>query len=401
MTARTILFAAALPLVGCGGGDNSTTGGDEGPVYVMMTQVYTADDRVIYFSTSDSLDIDSVDFGNATEAFGVANFTTLDGRLYISSGEEPKITQYNVKADHSLEETGAISFGAYPLGDNANFYYHLIVDENLAYLPYEETKRIAWSPKDMTILDDMNTSTVPATNGALKATSAGNRTGIKFPNGPVMAPFFYTDEMWSDFGTKSQIATYDKTSHTEAKIQEVGCPGLALTTRDESGNTYFSTNMYSPVKYLYGVGPAPCVVRAKPDGNIDTAWTTDLTSMTGGRYVSNFRYLHDGLAFGYVFDHASAGFDLNMPYDPAFEELAYEASLYKLWLFDLETGTGKEITGLDVGEAYQHAVIDGRMFLMAIYDDYGKTRVYELGTDGVLTKKFDVDGDVFKWEKLR
>lgn len=402
MNARNILLAA-IPLIGCGGEDKKPIDGDEGPVYVMMTQVYTADDRIIYFSTSDTLDIDGVSFGDATESPGVANFTTLDGKLYISSGEEPKITQYDVLPDRSLKETGVISFGAYPLGDNANFYYHYIVNEELAYLPYETTKRIAWSPKDMTILSDKNTSTIPEMDGLLLVNSGGNRTGVKYPSGPVMQPFFYTNEEWSDFGTKSRIVTYDKTSHDEAKVQEVACPGLTLTTRDESGYTYFSTNAYSALKHLFNAGPAPCIVRAKPDGDIDTAWTTDLSSQIGGRYVTNFRYLGNGFAFAWALDHEALGLDFNASYDPTFEELTWAPEVWDLYLFNLKTNTAKPITGFDApgGDIGQHAVIDGRMFLFAIFDDYGKTRVYELSEDGALTKKFDVNGDVFKWEKLR
>lgn len=401
MNARNFLLAA-IPMIGCGGEDNKTNV-EEGPVYVMMTQVYTADDRIIYFSTSDSLDIDSVSFGDATESPSVANFTALDGKLYISSGEEPKITQYDVLPDRSLEKTGEISFGAYPLGDNANFYYHYIVDENLAYLPYETTKRIAWSPKDMTILSDESTSTIPQMDGLLLVNSGGNRTGVKYPSGPVMQPFFYTNEEWSDFGTGSKIVSYDKASHDEAKIQDVPCPGLTLTTRDEQGYTYFSTNAYSPLKHLHDdAEPAPCVVRAKPDGNIDTAWTTDLTSLTGGRYVMNFRYLANGFAFAAVLDHEALGLDFTQPYDVASEELTYPAEVWEMWLFDLNSNTAKKIEGVDLPANWgQHAVIDGRMFMMIVYDDYGKTRVYEISEAGVATKKFDVDGDVFKWERLR
>lgn len=401
MTARPFLLAA-FALVACGSDDDKPTAGEEGPVYVMMTQVYTTDDRIIYFSTSDSLDIDGVSFADATEAPGVANFTTLGGKLYISSGEEPKITQYDVLPDRSLSQTAEISFGAYPLGDNANFYYHYIVDENLAYLPYETTKRIAWSPKDMAILSDETTSAIPPKDGALLVNSGGNRTGVKYPTGPVLQPFFFTDENWTEFGTKSQIATYDTTTHAEVKVQDVPCVGLTLTTRDEAGYTYFSTNAYSPLKHLFNAGPAPCVVRTKPDGNVDTGWTTDLSALTGGRYVMNFRYLANGFAFGAVLDHEALGLDFTQPYDPAFEETTYDASKWKLWLFDLDHNTAKPIEGIDLpAEQGQHAVIDGRMFLFVVFDDYGKTRVYEVSDEAVATKKFDVDGDVFKWERLR
>jgi hypothetical protein len=406
MTARTsLLLLTLLPLVACGGGDDDNDGddqttddgGEEGPVYVMMTQVYTTDDRIIYFSTSDTLDIDGVSFADSTEAPGVANFTALGGKLYISSGEQPKITQYDVLPDRSLEPTGEISFGAYPLGDNANFYYHYIVDENLVYLPYETSKRVAWSPSEMTILSDETTSEIPLTDGGLALNSGGNRTGVKYPSGPVAQPFFYTNDTWEEFGPDSPIATYDTSSHDEAIVESVPCPGLTLTTRAEDGTTYFSTDAYSPMKALFGVAAEPCVAVMSPSGEIET---DALTSMTGGRYTMNFRYLRDGLAIGHVLDHESLGLDFSQEYDPAVEEQSYEA--YELWMFDLVAGTARPVEGLDLPDLpTQHAVIDDRMFIFTVYDQYGMTRVSELSADGVAMPKFDVAGDVFKWERLR
>lgn len=401
MTSRDVFLLGALSLVACGDDGGSNTGGEEGPVYVMMTQVYTTDDRIIYFSTSDSLDIDGVSFSDATEAPGVANFTTLGGKLYISSGEEPKITQYDVLPDRSLSETGVISFGAYPLGDNANFYYHYIVDENLAYLPYETTKRVAWNPSEMTILSDETSSTMPLTDAGLTLQSGGNRTAVRYPSGPVLQPFFYTDDNWERFGTRSLVATYDTATHAETRVHDVPCLGLTLTTRDEAGNTYLSSNAYSPLRKLHDEGPAPCVVKVKPDGLIDAAWTTDLSSMTGGRYAMEFRYLRGGLAYASVLDHEALGLDFDQPYDSANEQLL-TADVFDYWLFDLNTNTARPITGIDITpQSAQFAVIDGRIFLFCVFDEYGMTRVFELSSEGVATKKFDVPGDVFKWERLR
>lgn len=402
---RTLLHSSSLVALLCACGDDGTGPTDipEGPVYVMMTQVYTADDRTIYFSMSDSPDIDGVSFAEAIEAPGVANFSAIGGKLYISSGEQPKITQYDVLGDRSVEQTGEISFAAFPFSDNANFYYHYIVDEDLAYLPYDVNKRIAWSPKDLAILSDETTSTVPLMDGALAAEGGGNRTGVKYPTGQVVQPFFFHDEDWADYGTGSRIATYDKTTHEETRVQTSTCAGLDLVTRDEAGYTYISTNMISPVPALYGIGAGPCHVRLTPTGDIDTAWTSDLRSLTGGRYVHNLRYLAGGKAIGNVLDHARMSVDFTGTYDPAVEDAVWDNANWDLWMFDVQANTAQAITGIDLpaGAGAQTAVIDGRMFVMVIFDDYGKTRVYEVSADGVATHKFDVNGDVFKWERLR
>jgi hypothetical protein len=395
---------ALVPLAACGDDPaDPPIDVEEGPVYVMMTQVYTVDDRTIYFSTTDTLDISSVSFADATEAPSVANFSAIGGKLYISSGEEPKITQYDVLPDRSLSQTGEISFGAFPLGDNANFYYHYVIDESLAYLPYETTKRIAWSPQDMTILSDETASTMPLTDGPRTLYGGGNRTAVKYPEGVVLQPFYFADETFSDLGTSSRIARYDTATHEESSVLTAPCIGLTLSTRDEAGTTYVSSDAYSPIKKLYGVGEAPCVVRVTASGELDTAWTNDLSALTGGRYAMNFRYLANGLAIANVLDPDALGLDFTQPYDPAVETMIYEPGMFELWLFDLEANTAKPIEGIDlpVSSGGQTAVIDGRMFLFVVFDDYGMTRAYELSEAGVATPKFDVAGDVFKWERLR
>jgi hypothetical protein len=76
---------------------------------------------------------------------------------------------------------------------------------------------------------------------------------------------------------------------------------------------------------------------------------------------------------------------------------------WKLWLFDLATMTGAPVTGVDVdtGSGAQFAVLDGRTFVFLPYDDFGRTRIYEIGADGVATERGDTVGDVFKWVKIR
>lgn len=403
MNLRPYLFAC-VALAGCSDDDDGPgPGGDLGPAYVMMTQVYTADDRMVSFSVSDTLDLTSVSLADAHVEQSVANFSAIGGKLYISSGEAPKITQYDVLADGSFDQTGEISFAAYPFSDNANFYYHYIVDEDLAYLPYDVVRRIAWSPKDMTILQDATDSALAINQAGLMLEGGGNRSGVKYPSGPVVQPFYYTDTTFLDYGTASPIAIYDPATHAEARVQNAPCLGLSITTRDENNRTYLSTNNYSPVKKLFGAGPAPCVVRLGANGDLDASFTTDLTAQTGGRYVMNFRYLAGGFAVGNVLDAEELDADFTGTYDPAVEDQIYEPGKFRLWLFDTDAGTAKPIEGIDlpVASGGQTAVIDGRMFVFVIYNSYGNTRVYEVSEAGVATAKFDVAGDVFKWEKLR
>lgn len=142
-------------------------GGEEGPVYVMMTQVYSVDDGTVYLALTDSLDVDEISLDEARELGGVANFAGVGGRLLVSDGEQPVITAHDITADLQWEEREAVSFANYPLYDNANFYYHFLVDEHTAYLPFETTRRILWDPTDMVIVGTREDSALALEKGGL------------------------------------------------------------------------------------------------------------------------------------------------------------------------------------------------------------------------------------------
>ena len=56
---------------------------------------------------------------------------------------------------------------------------------------------------------------------------------------------------------------------------------------------------------------------------------------------------------------------------------------------------------LDKVSGAQFAVLDGRTFVFVPYDNWGRTKGYELDEDGTATEHFDTVGDVFKWVRVR
>jgi hypothetical protein len=145
-------------------------------------------------------------------------------------------------------------------------------------------------------------------------------------------------------------------------------------------------------------------VRIKPDLTLDEDFTTDFSEWTDGRYIHNFRYMNDGRALANVLHPEELDADFSRPYDPdVAERIGETGAHWKLWLFDLEAGTAAPVEGIDVGvgSGAQFAAIDGRTFIFAPYDDWGKTKVYEIDDDGVATERFEVAGDVFKWIRVR
>lgn len=408
--------ALALPAVTCvllasvGCGDSDSTGlsapgsGDaDAPVYALLTQIEGPEDRTVYISLSHSLDVPEVDLSTAREYAGVTNFNVVGGRILVSSGQAPTITEFDITPDLQWIEGRTVAFNGYPLSDNANWYYQFVLDDRTAYLPFDGYKRVVWDPTDMAIIGTMEDTALAPQQGVLTLEAGGNRNGLR-TNGPVRQAFFYHDESWYEFSPESTIVAYDPVTHAEGAHVSAPCPGLAIATADEAGYTYFSTWDYLPGMALYGAGPAPCAVRLTPEGTLDEAWTTDFTSLTGGRYVSNFRYVGGGRAVANVLHAEEMGVDFSQPVDPEVVLNMWQTGpQWRFWMFDLNAGTAAPIEGVNVeiGSSAQFAVLDGRTFVFLPYDDYARSKIYEIDAGGVATEHLDVDGDVFKWLRVR
>jgi hypothetical protein len=351
----------------------------------------------------DTLDPGEVTLDGAREYPGVANFNVVGGRVLVSDGLAPTITSFEIDDGFVWHEGKTLSFADYPLGDNANWYYQFVLDAHTAYLPFDGEKRLVWDPTEMTITGVEDDSTLVFEKNELLLEAGGNRNGVAY-DGAVLQAFFYHDEDWFRFGAESLIVSYDPETHAEKSVVSAPCPGLAIATRDEVGNTYFGTWDYLSGLALYGEGPPPCVARLKPDHRLDAAFTTDLTRWTDGRYAANFRYIGKGKALANVLHHELMDVDFTAELDPEVVLNTWKTGpQWKLWLFDLEQAKAAPVEGVDVelGSGAQFAVLDGRTFIFVPFDDWSRTKVYELAADGKAREHFEVLGDVFKWLRVR
>ncbi len=389
---------------GAGGG-----GGESGaePLYAMMVQVYTPDwDRNVYVHLTKKLDASDIDLSKAREFGGVANFAGIDGRILISSGDGPTITEFEISNDLEWTEGRTVSFAAYPFEDNANFYSQYILDDHTAYLPFDMTSRIVWDPADMLIEGTLTDTNVPLEAEGLDVVTGGNRNAIQF-EGPVQQPFFYVDDDWTTYGSESIVAFYDEETNEETSTLTLPCPALSMASQD-GGYTYYGTWSFMD-KALFGEGPEPCIARLDADLTLDEDWTTDLMDVTDGRYHNNFRALGNGTAIANVFhDEIFLAENPGMSFDDGYDQDVVDALYasgpwWKLWLIDIEARTGAPVEGIDVdpSSGAQFAVLDGRTFVFLPYNEWANTKIYEIGDDGVATERGDTVGDVFKWVRIR
>jgi hypothetical protein len=374
-------------------------------LYALTVTVFDPEwNRDVFVHFSNSLDLgESIDLTKDRAFPGVANFLAHKGRMLVSSGEEPVITEYTISEELDWEEGRSVSFADYPLEDNANFYYQFQLDEHTAYMPYDVTSRIIWDPTEMTITEALQDTKIELVKDGLRAIIGGNRAGVEL-KGPVRQSVIYADDDYFEFAQDSYIAIYDEKTHEEKTVLTVPCPALSTATVDEAGYTYYSPWEFQGVRALFNEGPKPCFARLKPDLTVDEDWTSDLRDITGGLYVTNLRYASKGLAIANVLDHTKFDVDWEGGYDADVAEmLKKDGDHWSVWLFDVEKKTGKRVEGVDlrINGNSSFNIVDGRMFLFAAYDDYAKSKIFEITADGKATEILDTKGTVSTWFKLR
>lgn len=390
-------FASACTDAESGRGERDTKLNNE--LYAMMIQVYDNEARDVYVSLSDTLDIRSTALDEAREFPSVANFAAINGKLLVSSGLKPEITEYEISSKHEWKQDRTVSFAEYPLPDNANFYAQFVVDPEHALLPFEGTKRILWNPSTMEIERTLEDSSLPSAEAGMTLEAGGNRNSVHYDRS-VMQSFFYHDEDWYDYGEKSHVVVYDPKTFAEHRVTDIPCPALSLATRDEAGDTYFATWSLSYTSLLEKAPPM-CIAKLDPEGELIE--TINPLAWTDGRAVNNFRYIGGGKAVANVLHHEDLGVSSPAKLDAEQLEELDALPVWKLWLFDVEKGRGAPIEGIDVAinSGAQFAVLEGRTFVFVPYDEWARTKAYELHDDGTATVHFDTPGDVFKWVRVR
>jgi len=389
------------------GAANDTTGPDgnpiPGPAYALRIDLFNPEGRTAYVYLSNTIDVTPT-LDNAFEIPGVGNFAAVGGRVLISSGDAPVITEYEVAADLTWQQTDrSVSFAAYPLDDNANFFYQFIQNDHTAILPFDGAKRIVWDPTSMGILRTEEVSSVPLTRDGLDLVIGGNRAGAHFRDGDPMHAYWYVDPDWVDFGSASYVAVYDAASLIEKAVLEIPCPGLSISTRTEDGSTYFSAFDMTALS-MQGAAVEPCIAKVTPTRTLEATW--DLREWTGGWFATNFRYIGGGKAVANVFRHDVLGVSEVQELDPtALTDALWAAGPYwEIWLLDVETRSGRPIEGivppLDIDGWSEFSVVDGRTFVFLGYE--GGTRAYELDPiTGIARQHFDISGGASGWIRVR
>jgi hypothetical protein len=373
-----------------------------GALYALQVVVFDPDfNASSYVVLSDTLDLRAISLDQAREFPGFVSVMAAGGKLLVTAADEPRVTRFEISSGFDWTEEASLGFGSHG-AMTADVTQQFFASEHVAYLGVDATSRVIWDPTDFVIVDTRERSTLSVEpRDGLQLEPAFNRTAWIW-RGPVLRPFYYRDEAWFEFSVNSEIVAYDPETHEEREIFSIPCPALENATQDEAGYTYFSTWNYEPTLFLFGEGPRPCVARFTPEGVYDRDWTPDLSAWTGGRHPQVLRYLADGKAVASVLHHEEVQADWRAGYSAVVGDEVVGGNHFHLWLFDLQAQTAQELAGVEASNAqYQGKTIDGRSFVFLPYDLWGRSRVYELDTDGTAKELFESTGWVYDWVRVR
>jgi hypothetical protein len=411
-----LLIAASLgALAGCSAEDDGSSkaaGLDVEPVYALVAHVWSDDGPTGYVALTNTLEVEEVSLTEAREFSGYASVAVANGQLLVNpSAEDPTIERYRITDALDWVSAGtALSFlNEGP--DQVGFYKQYRRGDREALVDVDVVGRVVWDPLEFSIQGAAPDVVLPMQRDGLDLFANLNRTYFVF-DGDVLQPFSYHDQDWFRWSPDTEIVVYGALDREPKDILHVACPGLDSITRDEQGNTYLATWEYSALTPLMGTGPAPCVVRLTPENQIDLGWNPDLRDLTGGREIVNFRYVGHGKAIAAVLHDEEYGddYDFSTLAENVDDFWAFSSQFHRLWMFDLDARTAVPVEGIDdfefVNPWFFHAAMDGRTFVFlgegsANNNNPPTTVIYELDGAGHAERRFEVEGGVVQWLRVR
>jgi|GEM_PF-5188691 len=375
-------------------GEAAPDAGSEKSVYALLWLVLGDEDTTGYVQLTDSLDAEPA-LDKAREFSGWTTMAAAGGNVLVASGDAPKLTSFPV--DNTTWGEGQTLSFANTGATGVGFGQIWLLNKNVGYFMLDTTSRVVFDPSELKIGEIVEETKLELTRkGGLTLGGSWHRESSFAAGDHINIPFsYYTEE---GVPGPSVIASYDPETHAEAKLTEVECEGLEVSSVDEEGNSYYSAWWIGGVGYLSGRDPAPCVVRVKPDGSIDDGWPKNFLDQTGDRPVTAWHYIGKNKAIATVLHKEELDVDFSKEVDPNLE-----LRPYYIWIFDLKTGEAHKLEGIEESAwGFQRAQFNGRTYLLIPNQSWQATTVYELDVEAETVKPaFKVEGWLVDWIQVK
>lgn len=386
---KTLAIAlCSLALFACGGEDEprgTTAPTSTGPArYALQSVVLGPESQTSYVSILRSTGPQTIDYEKALELSGWGDLWVHEGYVYVSSGDAPTITRYEVGADDALIPRGTLSFGAYGL-QSAAFWANTFIAPDKAYMINDVAEYVVWNPLTMTITGEIPLPALEVRPGLRARAGTTDRSNV-IRGGKLYQPMYWGDDEYVRFSPDSRIFVIDIATDKLEQVIEVPCAGLDVGTLDHAGNLWFSTWTSGVLEPLAGAKPPNCVAQIAAGANVATA-KLRYRDVAEGREGAAARAIGPGQLVLSIFHNERV--DLASAVEPV-ELLGTEN--WRLWGYDVASGKAAPLEGApdNSGAVYTYFV-DGAPFLLIPGREYEKSTVYAL-KDGRATAQFETRG---------
>jgi hypothetical protein len=324
-----------------------------------------------------------VGVSDAIEFPGQRRFRELDGKVFIESTDEPRITRYRNCGVGQFEEESSINFSE--LGFNQAGITKYVSSDLAVSFGVNEATLVRFDPTDMTITDTTSSGDLIREDFDLENVSMvvrGDRLFIatSYRQGVTIVP-------------EITVGVVDLNTFTlEEVLTDTRCSFPVDMFIDENDDIYVQgDNGFNVIRPDL---PA-CLIRIPAGEQTFDDYLLELAPLMNGRPSTRSEYLGDGQFITYALypDQLNPDDPLSVAFDP----------VRKAWLIDMNAETGTEIQGMPFTKVAQVFEIDGER-LVTTSQSFESTEVYAVDaataagelvftTEGQAISILDVDVD--------
>jgi hypothetical protein len=375
---------------------NGPEGSDQGgPLYLTAALISAGDLDETHLILTDTFDeTTNIDPSGGVSVVGAVVPVVFDGAVFLTEGNAPVITRYDVSDADALVRTSDLSFAGVGVAEVPSWNIYVVSATKGYVYDAGGARLVAWNPTTMEL------------TGAAIDLSATRREGW-LPNlmleaaGPrrrgsnLLIPLSWVDQ---DFNYRHATGLLVIDTDTDALVmiaEDERCGEPYASVEAPNGDLYFFPSAESSAQHFFAEGFAPTCVLGVPSGAM----------AFGEGEPMNVSALGSGSAGSGVVPDGDDGFFFSTVDDALWESRENDGeAFWRIWHYDFETGASRQLEGLPVWAGTTYYVnVGGTPYLPYWMEtpDGSRTTLYRLNGADDPTPLFSFDASWYGFNQLR
>jgi hypothetical protein len=374
-----------------------TPAGEGSPLYLVATSFITGDQIETYLVTTESFDESTViEPTNGPKLLGGIDVVVGGGSAFAPDSNGPVLVRYDVGSDNQLVEGAELSFAGVGMTSLLGSHVY-VVNETQGYVYDPAGPRIVvWNPSTMTLTGQQIDLSVLARDGWVPNLSLGLvNLGAVRRGSQLLVPLSWQDQDGNSRFASGALLLDTETNTVVAVSEDERCGETFTNLAAPNGDVYFFPPAWSSTAHYFIEGHQPtCILRVRAGENgFDASYALDLSALgTGSAAAGAIPDGENGFLFASV--------------DPALWEGRSSdlAAFWRMWHYDFETGTSREVSSLPVWTGHAHYVNLAGEFVFVYWEETGtgnRTTFYRADGDSDPTRLFSYEASWYSFARLR